>query len=132
MSGPYKTPTGIGSKDRSGPETSREAAETHAVGFREMREKVFDVIFAAGATGLTPDEVALAMGADILSVRPRISELRDAERVVPNGERRRNAKKNSAAVVVAAQFAPPQVDGDDAADEPAADEPEVKVQGSLL
>lgn len=126
MSGPYRTSTGIGSKDRAGPETSREAAEAHAVGFREMRDKIFDVITAAGATGLTPDEVALAMGADILSVRPRISELRDEGRVAPNGERRRNAKNNSAAVVVAAQFAPPQEDGDAAR---AADDPE---QGSLL
>ena len=109
MTEPYRTPSGIGSKDRSGPETSREAAEKHAVGFRALRERVFETIYVAGSDGLTPDEVAALLDMDVLSVRPRLSELKSEKRIVPNGERRPSSRKNLQQVLVAAAFAPEPV-----------------------
>lgn len=107
MTGPYRTPSGVGSKDRSGPETSREAAETHAIGFREIRERAFEAIERAEDDGLTPDECAAILDLDELSVRPRLTELKTEGRIVPNGARRRNCRGNAMAVLVAARFAPP-------------------------
>lgn len=121
MTEPYRTTTGIGSKDRSGPETSREAAEKHAAGFRELRERIFETIRGAQEDGLTSDEVAALLDCDVLAVRPRISELKELGRVVPNGDRRPSSRQNLQQVLVATQFAPPA----DAA-------PPKPEQGSLL
>lgn len=48
--------------------------------------------------GMTADECAAHMGASVLAVRPRLSELRAQGKIEPTGERRRNASGHSAAV----------------------------------
>jgi hypothetical protein len=51
--------------------------------------------------GLTPDQVAKAIGRSVLAVRPRITELKLKGCVVRTGERRRNDSGLPAAVWVA-------------------------------
>lgn len=44
----------------------------------------------------TADEIAQRLGESILTIRPRLSELRASGRIVPTGERRKNASGNLA------------------------------------
>ena len=69
---------------------SRDAANEMAADATILRERALAAIRKAGGRGLTADECALALGRDILSVRPRLSELRAANRIIPTGERRTN------------------------------------------
>jgi hypothetical protein len=48
--------------------------------------------------GLTADEVAAALGESVLSIRPRMSELRRLGEIADTGDRRRNASGHTAAV----------------------------------
>ena len=73
------------------PTTSREAAQAVTLSAPLLRERVYAVVRAAGAKGLTPDEAAAAIGETVLAVRPRMTELKLAGRIVETGERRANA-----------------------------------------
>jgi hypothetical protein len=60
--------------------------------------------FLALKDGATADEVAyrlclVGVKVDEFSIRPRVSELKDAKILVPTGERRKNRKGNSCAVL---------------------------------
>ena len=46
----------------------------------------------------TADEIAGRLGASVLTVRPRVSELRNLRQIEDTGERRRNANGKTAAV----------------------------------
>lgn len=63
-----------------------------------LREEVLAVIAAAGPDGLTADHAARLLGASVLAVRPRVSELKRLGRIEATGERRRNASGMRAAV----------------------------------
>lgn len=68
-------------------------------------ERLVEAIYSAEAGGYTADEVAhilirAGQVVDELSVRPRVSELKRARVLIPTGERRKNAKGNTAAVMV--------------------------------
>lgn len=80
--------------------TSRAAARASAGDADVLRRKVYQEILAAGAVGLTADECAARLGRSVLSVRPRLSELANAERpwIARTGERRKNESGHSAAV----------------------------------
>ena len=61
--------------------------------------------YASRPLGGTADEIAAILVQrgqvpDILSVRPRVSDLKRERILVPTGERRENAKGNTAAVMV--------------------------------
>jgi predicted transcriptional regulator len=74
-------------------DTSREAAET--TNAATLRAKVLRVL----ANGpLTADECAAAMRCPILSIRPRLSELRELGKVEDSGERRFNSSGKRAIV----------------------------------
>lgn len=76
-------------------ETSQKAAESVA------NEAVFlrvDCMNALRGQTLTADEVAQKIGRHVLSVRPRMSELRARGLIVPTGKRRRNASGKTAVV----------------------------------
>ncbi len=81
----YGYPMDAGFKERGG--TSQDAAEImgSVVG---MREAVLSIIRTHPSTA---DEVAEKLGLSILSVRPRVSELRRFGKIVKNGQRRKNA-----------------------------------------
>jgi hypothetical protein len=78
--------------------TSRDAARAVAAGAPNVREKVFDAIAASEPRGLTADEAASAVGRKPAYIRPRISELRAAGRIMPSGELRKNESNLSAKV----------------------------------
>lgn len=81
---------------REGP--SKDAAQKTAGRAGELRGRVMDEITRAGFLGITADEVAANLKETVLSVRPRLSELRKAEQIEPTGERRTNASGMTATV----------------------------------
>ena len=72
------------------PTTSRAAARAVSASAPLLRERVYAAIRAAGELGRTPDEAAGDVGESVLAVRPRVTELAKAERIVATGERRKN------------------------------------------
>lgn len=69
-------------------DTSRDAAEAVAPSAAILKARV---LAALKAQSMTADECAAAIGEPILSVRPRLSELRAEHLIAPTGERRANA-----------------------------------------
>ena len=73
---------------------------------REAREKVPAEILEEKiereyytVTAATADEIALRLGLPVLSVRPRVAELKKRGALYPTGERRKNSNGNSCAVM---------------------------------
>lgn len=77
-----------------GTDTSRQAAETIDAG--TLRAKVLQTIRAHGP--MTADECADHLRLSILSIRPRLSELRNLGKLRDTGERRPNVSGRSAVV----------------------------------
>lgn len=75
--------------------TSREAAESIIEDAATLRGRALDLL---KGEALTADEVAARLNRSILSVRPRISELRAKGLVENTGERRVNVSGKQAAV----------------------------------
>ena len=51
---------------------------------------VMNTRFDDAGEGMTPDEVASVLGADVLAIRPRITELHKLDKIEKTGERRAN------------------------------------------
>jgi len=85
----------FGGKDPS-KECSKEALEK--IDTELMREKVEAAYYVLPA-GATADEIASEMGLSVLSIRPRVSELKRMGILLPTGQRRKNRGGNSAAVL---------------------------------
>lgn len=81
-------PTSPGFKSRG---TSSLAARRIAPHAAALRERVFAFLKANYPAAFTADEVADRLGVSILSVRPRMSELRRSDMIEPTEERRVNA-----------------------------------------
>jgi predicted ArsR family transcriptional regulator len=95
-----------------GRDTSADAAAEVAEKAPLLRARCLAVL--ERSNGLTADEVAGRLGASILSVRPRITELTRLNKVRDSGERRRNASGKRAIVWAAIQPArlnKPQLNG---------------------
>jgi predicted ArsR family transcriptional regulator len=56
------------------------------------------VVLSRFSSGLTADEVAEFTGSSMMSIRPRMSELRNDAEVEDTGKRRKNASNHSATV----------------------------------
>jgi predicted ArsR family transcriptional regulator len=82
-----KHPAAPGFKSRG---TSRMAARRIAPHATALRDRVFDFLKANYPAAFTADEVADRLGVSILSVRPRLSELRRSGLIEPTAERRKN------------------------------------------
>lgn len=67
----------------------------------DSREKVYEIIKAAGQYGATAEEVAIAIGKSLNAVSGRLSELKSQVRIRPSGLRRPNKSGCLAAVLVA-------------------------------
>jgi hypothetical protein len=80
------------------PTTSRDAACAVAPSAHTMCETVFEALKAAEPFGLTADEAAAKVGHKPGYIRPRLTELKLAGRVVKTEARRRNESGLSAAV----------------------------------
>ena len=79
----------------SGP--SEQAAEAIAGAAIKMREIVL-AQFALHPSGATADEIAKDLNLSVLSVRPRVSELKRAGKIVQTGARRKNESGMTATV----------------------------------
>lgn len=69
---------------------SEDAATSIAPRAPRIRDAVFNVI-ANNPAGITADEIASALGLSILTVRPRVSELRRLGEIRATGDRRCNS-----------------------------------------
>lgn len=88
-----RTEEGTGWK---GQPTSREAAEKAAPGAAMIRDQIISMM-RANSRAMSADEIAEALGLSILSVRPRVSELARAGKLVNSGQRAINRSGNTAA-----------------------------------
>lgn len=77
-------------------DTSRQAAEDMKPNAATLRAKVLTALRLYGP--LTADQCATALSQPILSIRPRLSELRELGKVVDTGDRRPNASGKRAIV----------------------------------
>ncbi|MDP0928515.1 HTH domain-containing protein [Paracoccus onubensis] len=87
-----QTVDGTGWKDQP---TSESAAERIAPKAPILRHKILNLMIAIGSP-LTADEIAKVMNLSVLTVRPRISELAKAGKLVDSGKRGTNASGRSA------------------------------------
>lgn len=76
-------------------ETSRQAATAMRTSAKTLRERC---LVALGRCPMTADEVAAAVEASVLAVRPRVSELKVLGRVEATTRRRCNVSGKSAVV----------------------------------
>lgn len=76
--------------------TSSLAARRIAPHPEALRDRVFTFLKTNYPAPFTADEVAGRLGVSFLSVRPRLSELRRSELIVPTTERRKNKSGMSA------------------------------------
>lgn len=77
------------------PGTSAEAADATKPFTGYLRDRALEVL---QREPLTADEVAERLGVSILSVRPRISELRATAKIIPDGKYRLNSSWRKAMV----------------------------------
>ena len=94
---PY-TAESIGYK-HSPAETTKQAAESMARPAPHLRVRVLEAIRAA-PEGLTADEAAERLNLSILSIRPRVTELKADGLIIPSCARRKNASGRNAIVWV--------------------------------
>ncbi len=83
-------------------ETSKAAADAVAPRAANLRERALFEIRLRRETGLTADEVARALGQDVLTIRPRVAELARMGVIRDGGERRENKSGKKAIVWVRA------------------------------
>lgn len=81
-----------------GVDTSIAAAESVKDRAGILREKCLAYVKRWGMTGSTADECAESLGESVLSIRPRFTELRLANRIEDTGTRRPNASGRNAIV----------------------------------
>ncbi len=93
-----------GSKTRSLNSPSRKAAEAIAPDAKTLRARAFRGLMKSA--GLTADEVAAEIGASILAVRPRITELRALGVVIATEARRPSSTGSLSTVWRAVRGAP--------------------------
>lgn len=92
---------------RSGaPETSREAGESIAPVARSHRALILEAVTAAGARGLTGDEVAATCELSVYQTRSRLSELRGAGLIDDSQRRDRLGSGRRGAIWVLKRYAP--------------------------
>lgn len=76
-------------------DTSRSAARSVAGSAQAMQARVLDLL---RLQDMTTDEAAAELGASVLAIRPRFSELRAIGKIIDSGKRRRNESGRSAIV----------------------------------
>lgn len=79
-------------------DTSKAAAKRMEKPQSEIQSRILTWLGTRREIGGTPDEFAEAMGIDILSARPRFTELKARGLILATDQRRKNARGNSAVV----------------------------------
>lgn len=82
-------------RNHRGQDTSIAAAADAAIDAKQLRGLALEHI---RKTPSTADEVADALGKSVLSIRPRITELKNLGKIVDTGDRRKNTSGKSAKV----------------------------------
>lgn len=77
------------------PPTSKAAAASMNASLNPLQDAVYR---AVAAWPKTADEVASVINKSVLSVRPRVAELRELKKIVDSGTRRKNQSGRSAIV----------------------------------
>jgi len=85
-------------------ETSREAAVSMISSAATLREKAYDYIVSKGADGATSDEVQAALQLTHQTGSARVTELKNAGRIVATGQKRKTRQRRNAMVYVADEF----------------------------
>jgi hypothetical protein len=93
-----KYPEAPGFKERKG--TSQEAAQKIAARARNLSDEVLTLLEDIWPRGMTADEVAAEIGATVLAVRPRFSELKSINKIMKTTIRRPNISGVNAVVWV--------------------------------
>jgi hypothetical protein len=89
-------PFGAGFKELAG--ASEQTAKTQNKELNNRRRQIALGLFCSNPDGLTSDEVADLMNESILSIRPRVSELRAQGKIKSTGKRRKSVNGNGATV----------------------------------
>lgn len=92
---PYPITPGFKPTDTSRAAAAHVGGETAA-----LRGQVLSIIRAAGVNGATADEVAELISRSVLTIRPRVAELKVMLRIKDSGKRRRNDSGRKAIVWV--------------------------------
>ena len=79
-------------------DTSAKAGEKIHPKAPNLRQRVRDLM--ADGRGRTADEISSALNKSILSIRPRVTELGNADEIIDSGTRRENSFGNSMIVWV--------------------------------
>lgn len=66
----------------------------------------YELVLEAGPSGITGDEIAERVDAEVYLVRPRLTDLKELGKIVSKGERREGAHGVGTTVWIAACFAP--------------------------
>lgn len=93
----YSQPEPPGAPYAHGSDTSYAAAKRVSSRAAEQQAKVYAAIVAAGAEGMTWDEISVALDL-AYTANGRVTELRDTGRIVDSGVRR-NTRRNCPATV---------------------------------
>jgi hypothetical protein len=72
------------------PGTSQDAAQAITSRAKTIRDRVLAFLTERYPSSFTADQIAVGLDASILTVRPRVSELRRSELIEPTVERRKN------------------------------------------
>lgn len=91
-------PNCAGSKGEA--ETGKDAAAAMNLHLGRVQQLVADTVEAAGARGMTPEELSEATGLERTTVQPRTSELRAKGILRDSGQRRLNRSRKRAIVWV--------------------------------
>jgi len=86
-------------------DTSREAAEKIAPAITGLRKQVYDFIVDHKEFGATSDEIDRNTGINLLSVRPRLTELKQAGLICDSDRRRPNRGGRREIVFIATEGA---------------------------
>jgi hypothetical protein len=70
--------------------TSQDAGQAITSRAKTMRDRVLAFLRERHPRSFTADQISVGLGASILGVRPRVSELRRSELIEPTEERRKN------------------------------------------
>jgi len=89
----FDYPSSPGAKERGG--ASQDAADKIVGRLSRLRRISYS---ALQGSDMTADEIAMSVGEDILSIRPRISEFRARGAVRATGHRRESSRGNSSTV----------------------------------
>jgi DNA-directed RNA polymerase specialized sigma24 family protein len=95
-----------------GIDTSVEAAAAMSQHLGRLQDMAFNAIKAAGALGLTADELAERLGVNRYTIQPRTSELRRLRKIADSGQRRRNVSGKKAIVWTLPEHVLPVTGGD--------------------